>query len=79
MILFRKGTVAHFFASDDPVRVLSDYDTLVFDEASAEQAAHSSTTAEIKALCADLKVHTLHTTHCTAHVAVDIARLPLAL
>lgn len=78
MILFRKGTVAHFFASDDPVRVLSDYDTLVFDEASAEQAAHPSTTAEIKALCADLKVHTHYTLH-TTHAAVDIARLPLAL
>lgn len=55
-ILFKKVGVSKFIISEDPVRMLSDYNELYFDEDSDMFKEHKETTPEIFRLCEDLKV-----------------------
>lgn len=59
MILHKTEHVSAFFDSDDPVRVLSEVNQLIFDpenEQDAEIAAHPLTTEEVRTQCSDLKL-----------------------
>jgi AdoMet-dependent rRNA methyltransferase SPB1 len=55
-LLFSKGSVSEFIEGAVPGEVLGKYNCIEFDAPSAVYLNHESTTSEIKALCADLKV-----------------------
>ena len=55
-ILHVKESVATFINAPDPVRILSEVNQLVFDEASEEYKTHPATNAEVVACCEDLRV-----------------------
>lgn len=49
-------SVKDFILRTDPIRVLTEAHELAFDEASERFKAHSLTTDEVQACCADLRV-----------------------